>query len=435
MAEALTRAATLLSTALLLVTATTWLHACRHAERAAPPVHDLVVIQESETGFRLGGRIWPLTHVSQVAVVGDRWIVVAQPMERHLKVLEVGGGRLVEVLGQAGDGPAEFREIDRIGVTLDGHAVWVSDPANRRITTFAAGDWTVHSVPVPTTGGDAGPLRPIGWWPEGSIVALETAFMSDRVAEAGISILSVGGSGEQRRLGEPISIGNSILKVTVGTGPGRREATRIQPIVADPVVAPGPASGSALVVGSGASGGASGRIEYRIGSGACQWSYGRTLHPIPRGYRDSITIELAGHLVASGILEDHRRARTLVGEQLFAGPHWPVAQGILPSMDGYLWLEVGIDEDGRRLHERIGVRSGALATTTYATPSHVRILWTGADRSIGVATDDETGLQRIVWLGPSPAGEYPASDHLPLFPRGTSVREACARAGGTMVNR
>ena len=96
-----------------------------------------------------------LTLVARVMVQGDR-LLVAQPMERRLRVFSLAGDFL-GFIGRDGEGPGEFRSVGNMGVH-EGR-VWVDDPDLRRYQYFDAEGRFVSSARVrghptlPATGG------------------------------------------------------------------------------------------------------------------------------------------------------------------------------------------------------------------------------------------------------------------------------------------
>ncbi len=70
---------------------------------------------------------------NEIAVRPDGHIYVAPDLGQHVLHFD-GDGRLVQLIGRAGEGPGEFRMPFRIG--LLGDSLWVYDPSLARITLF-----------------------------------------------------------------------------------------------------------------------------------------------------------------------------------------------------------------------------------------------------------------------------------------------------------
>ena len=85
-----------------------------------------------------------LTLVGDVIVMGDR-LLVAEPMEQRLRVYSLTGDFL-GFIGHGGEGPGEFRRVDRMGL-LDGR-VWIHDSSSRRLQYFDAEGRFVSSVRI-----------------------------------------------------------------------------------------------------------------------------------------------------------------------------------------------------------------------------------------------------------------------------------------------
>ena len=85
-----------------------------------------------------------LTAVGGVLVEGDR-VFVAQPYERRLRVFSLTGDFL-GFIGRGGEGPSEFRSVDRIG--LHEGLVWVQDADRHRLQYFDTEGRSVSSAPI-----------------------------------------------------------------------------------------------------------------------------------------------------------------------------------------------------------------------------------------------------------------------------------------------
>lgn len=87
------------------------------------------------TDFRFGAVDGPqaLTHVGNVLIAKDGSIIIAQPLERLVKILSPAGA-LHRRFGRHGRGPGEFESISAIG--LKGDSIFVSDSELRRVTIF-----------------------------------------------------------------------------------------------------------------------------------------------------------------------------------------------------------------------------------------------------------------------------------------------------------
>jgi len=84
-----------------------------------------------------------LTEIGQVLIGRDvPWIVVSQPEERLIRLLDQSG-EIVGTLGGAGSGPGEFRNIHGLGWL--GDTLTATDHLSRRVTLFSL-DGTVHRV-------------------------------------------------------------------------------------------------------------------------------------------------------------------------------------------------------------------------------------------------------------------------------------------------
>ena len=79
---------------------------------------------------------------SQVAVVGDRIVLVDGFAERPIHVLDAAGGTYVASFGRSGEGPGEFewpRAVEPVGSGSDGF--WVFDAALSRLTLVEPDLW------------------------------------------------------------------------------------------------------------------------------------------------------------------------------------------------------------------------------------------------------------------------------------------------------
>ncbi len=74
-----------------------------------------------------------LTRVESIIVVGSR-VLVSQPSERVIRVLDAASGELLTEWGSTGDGPGEMRRLSAMIVA--GSAVIVLDSQLHRVTTF-----------------------------------------------------------------------------------------------------------------------------------------------------------------------------------------------------------------------------------------------------------------------------------------------------------
>lgn len=75
-----------------------------------------------------------LTRVGSIAIVGSR-VLVSQPFERVVRVLDADSGELLHEWGSRGDGPGEMRNLSWMGVV--GSSVIIVDTGLSRVTTFS----------------------------------------------------------------------------------------------------------------------------------------------------------------------------------------------------------------------------------------------------------------------------------------------------------
>ena len=117
-----------------------------------------------------------LTVVSGLAVGPDGSAYVSQPQEGILRVYDTRG-RFVREIGRSGEGPGEFERPSRLG--WRGDTLWVSDPAQMRVSLFRPDGAVIRSITFVRTGSLTGgkPNVPGYLFADGSVLGVWLAPM------------------------------------------------------------------------------------------------------------------------------------------------------------------------------------------------------------------------------------------------------------------
>jgi hypothetical protein len=110
-----------------------------------------------------------LTGVGSLVVDGAGRIYVSQSMDRVIRVFD-SDGEALGTHGGSGDGPGEFRQIQRIGIFAD--TLYASDPTAQRITLLSLDGRLLETMSLTPRGlgSDWAALAP--WWLDGEGTAL-----------------------------------------------------------------------------------------------------------------------------------------------------------------------------------------------------------------------------------------------------------------------
>ena len=126
-----------------------WLGVAFGSYNPPPPDDDLGPLPDPVAEMPLTGTFLydgeVLAMPSQVAVVGDRIVLVDGFAERPIHVLDAAGGTYVASLGRSGEGPGEFewpRAVEPVGSGSDGF--WVFDAALSRLTLVEPDLWAAQ---------------------------------------------------------------------------------------------------------------------------------------------------------------------------------------------------------------------------------------------------------------------------------------------------
>ncbi len=355
----------------------------------------------------LDGRLYPITpdpFMGRLGMVRDGAgrIVLRQAMEGQVKVVSPTG-ELLEVIGRRGDGPGEYRQIERIGLTERGR-LWIFDGTNRRVTLVPLDRSPEETLRVPPVPGDrGGSLSVYQVWDDGSMLADEGARVSirGRAGQTASRIWSVNPEGEVEGPLDAVDLTGGVL--SFGTDPSVHMA---QPIRTNEVVGTLPRARRGVLVERYRPE-APDEVRIRIfsldGSEMDEVTYRRGPIRIPETLVDSLVASVSR--AALEFYPTEARTRRAVRDSLLFGEFWPGAQRIVPSLDGLLWLEVGRDASGTSIYERIGRREdGTVYAQRVHVPAGVVVNVFGADDAWGMTRDalGQDLIAKLVRIGPRP---------------------------------
>jgi hypothetical protein len=184
--------------------------------------------------LRIDGAVHELGSIGGLAIGRGGLIAVVQSEDQNIRFFD-SRGRAVGKFGRAGEGPGEFRQIQRIGPHNDGF--WISDRVLRRITLISSRLDLVGSIPAITSvrGRSANSVQgqgiaatPIAQSLQSDRVILATLLLRrgvphpawlGAVPDGGTPIVRISESGEvQNVFGAQLSASGCSIPITTATG-------------------------------------------------------------------------------------------------------------------------------------------------------------------------------------------------------------------------
>lgn len=284
-----------------------------------------------------------LTRVQGVAATSDgRQLIVGQPLDRVVLVVDTQTGALVRVLGRQGGGPGEFQSITAVGVV--GDTIFVMDLRQQRVVFFSAGTGAhiattrIASPPLEDVNRPAFPvaLTPAGgYWSQPAVSAMRIGNgMLDHVP---IVLLASDGR-IVKRVMEEIVAGTVSSAMLSG-----RVLVFFQPLIKPMVVSYSSDGSSAVSVSNRSDGRATVKRYDHRGT----LVYERDLHfsptPVPGEARDSLFDWFASLATRGG--GSFLRARRIAHEHVVIPENYPPVTNVLVAQDGSAWLRLSHTHD------------------------------------------------------------------------------------------
>jgi hypothetical protein len=326
-----------------------------------------------------------LTAVDQVAQGPRDELYVCGRQNGRLLVFDAHG-RLLRTIGRPGVGPGEFRFLGRFGWVKD--SLWVSDPANRRISFFSADGQFRRSVPFPIF-----PLRrpSMQLWPEavlaeGSLLIRELWTIPGESLASATGLLLLRSSVDGRTL-DTLRWLRSSRMVMVVRLPSGGIMQRTQPWSDSDLFTLDPAGTEIIVIDRQiiqSPAGAHFRILFFGANGQQTMERRVSYEPIVlTAKRFDQELETLVNPVLNRF-RSAREAREATALQLFRPHFLPPVRDVLVGRDHSIWLNVQHADDDRTwlVFDRAGVR---IATVT--APLSVKLLAVSTIGAWGVVLD------------------------------------------------
>jgi hypothetical protein len=359
------------------------------SEERLPDLH-LEVEARFETEVALGSETIPLTQFQSLAVDPTGRIFIAQPLSGHVLVLS-RDGEAERIMGRRGDGPGEFGDVRRVGLTGDA-TVWVSDPAAGRVTFFDSEGELDSTRRIPDAPpGSRSPLDALSAWPDGSMLLMHRSLSGPQgPRQDHLSVYGLApGDPDLHLLGRTSTRGR-MLSLVSERGVGAIVSR--QPVITSTVVAPLDPQPAVLFVPPGGPEGDSVRMVAISlqGDTLMEVAYGREALPVSDSLRQDRSDHFLERVTERDFYSSRSRARTAVSEALVIPTFWPAAQEVVPSgRPEEIWLRIAQDDAGREVYERVRIPEdgGSPDVRRHVAPPGVNIMW-GGDRPMGRLVDD-----------------------------------------------
>ena len=325
-----------------------------------------------------------LTQVDRIAESPSGELYLICSRDGRMLVFDARG-RLVRTIGRLGEGPGEFKFVDRVGWI--GDSLWVTDLANRRISLFSADGRFRRSAVFPSIS----TRRPrMQFWPEalladGSLLVWESWSPSDEAfsSAAGLLLLRTSKSGEVLDTLRRLTARHVAMVVRLPHGMLQRQ----QPWSDDDLYTLGADGGEIVVIERPIAESTSPThfrmIAYRP-DGRVIFQRQILYTPVPlTTKRFDVEVERNAKLILKGF-SGISEARRAVAAQLFRPRFQPAANRILVGRDHSIWVNVSREANDSTW---LVFDSRGIQVATILVPSRGKLLAVSLTGAWGVEMD------------------------------------------------